>query len=77
MMTIDMTTSICLSDSSHSSWINARSSSSSKEASDDGYELEDDDDAEELGPGFETSWGKVIGMLRGSRVALGGVLAEK
>jgi hypothetical protein len=69
-MTIDMTTSICLSDSSHSSWINARSSSSSKEASDDGYESEDDDDAEELGPGFEPSRGKVIGMLRGFRCTL-------
>ena len=53
MMMIDMTTSICLNDSSHSSWISARSSSSSKDASDDeeGYDIDDDDDVDDEGPG--------------------------
>jgi hypothetical protein len=63
MTMIDMTISICLNDSSHSSWINARSSSSSNEASEEGYESDDDDEAEEDVPGFEPSRGNGIGIV--------------
>ena len=55
-MIIDNTISICLSDSSHSSWINAASSSSSYElvddTEDDGYDIDELDDERLVGNGI-------------------------